>query len=143
MPSGGTPYLQRTSSRRRLPPQSLSLKGGFASEHATFVGREHLDEHAHHAARRVELPAVLALGRGELGEEVFVDAAEDVARAVGLVAETDGADQVDELAEARFVERGPAIVLWQNTLERGVVALDRDHRVIDELADRGLRGAPL
>ena len=44
---------------------------------AAFVGREHLDEAAHDAVRRVELAAVLALGAGEAGEEVFVDAAED------------------------------------------------------------------
>ena len=45
---------------------------------AALVRREHLDQQAHDAARRVELAAVLALGAGELGEEVFVDAAEDV-----------------------------------------------------------------
>ena len=45
---------------------------------AAFVGSEHLDEEAHDALRGVELAAVLALGAGELAEEVFVDAAEDV-----------------------------------------------------------------
>ncbi len=47
---------------------------------AALVRGQHLDQQAHHAARRVELAALLALGAGELAEEVFVDAAEDVLR---------------------------------------------------------------
>ena len=43
---------------------------------AAFVGREHLDETAHDAGRGVELAAVLALGAGELGEEILVNAAQ-------------------------------------------------------------------
>ena len=50
---------------------------------AALVGREHLDQHADDARGRVELAAVLALGAGELGEEVLVDAAEHVLGAVG------------------------------------------------------------
>ena len=50
---------------------------------AALVRREHLDEHADDAARRVELAALLALGARELGEEVLVDAAEDVLGPVG------------------------------------------------------------
>ena len=53
---------------------------------AALVGREHGDQAAHDAGRGVELAAVLALGAGELGEEVFVDAAEDVLGAVLAVA---------------------------------------------------------
>ena len=75
---------------------------------AALVGREHLDQHAHDAGRRVELAALLALGAGELGEEVLVDAAEDVLGAVGRAAEADVADQVDELAEPLLVEAGRA-----------------------------------
>jgi len=30
LPTGGTPYCQRLSSRRRSPPQSETLNGGFA-----------------------------------------------------------------------------------------------------------------
>ena len=39
------------------------------------VGLQHLDEQLNDAARRVELAALLALGAGELREEVLVDAA--------------------------------------------------------------------
>ena len=110
---------------------------------AALVGREHLDQHAHHARGRVELAAALALGAGEAREEVLVDAAERVLGAVGGAAEGDVADQVDELAEALLVEAGAGVVLRQHALERGVVALDGGHRVVDERADGGLRGAGL
>ena len=94
-------------------------------------------------ARRVELAAPLAFGRGELSEEVLVDPAEDVARLVLGIAEADRADQVDQLAQALFVEPRPVVVLGQHALERRVVALDRDHRIVDQLADRGLLGVRL
>lgn len=58
------------------PPAMLFDKLFALHEHArraaagivdpTLVRREHLDQHADHAARRVELPAVLPLGTGEL-----------------------------------------------------------------------------
>ena len=95
------------------------------------------------AAGRVELAALLAFGAGELGEEVLVDPAEDVLGAVLLVAEADVADQVDQLAEALLVERGSGVVLGQHALERGVVALDGDHGVVDDLADGRLLGVRL
>ena len=110
---------------------------------AALVGLEHLDQQLDDAARRVELAALLALGAGELGEEVLVDAAEDVLRAALRVAEPDVADQVDELAEALLVERRAGVVLGQHALERGVVALDGDHGVVDELADGRLLGLGL
>ena len=110
---------------------------------AALVGREHLDQHAHHVRGRVELAAALALGAGEPGEEVLVDAAERVLGAVGRAAERDVADQVDDLAEPLLVEAGAGVVLGQHALERGVVALDGGHRVVDERADRRLRRARL
>ena len=45
---------------------------------APLVRREPLDQHADHATRRVELPAILPLRTGELREEVFVDAAQEI-----------------------------------------------------------------
>ena len=56
---------------------------------AAAIGRQHLDQHAHHVGRRVELAALLAFGAGELGEEVFVDAPERVLGARRLAAEGD------------------------------------------------------
>jgi hypothetical protein len=64
------------------------------------------------------------------------------ARSAAL-AEADVAHQVDELAEALLVEAGAGVVLGQHALERGVVALDGGHRVVDELADGGLRAFAL
>ena len=51
---------------------------------AAFRRREHFNNEAVNAGRGGELAAVLALGAGELGEEVFEDAAEEVEGAVGL-----------------------------------------------------------
>ena len=79
---------------------------------AALVRGEHLDQHADDAAGRVELAALLALGAGELGEEIFVDAAQDVLGAVLLAAQADGADQVDQFAEALLVERRAGRSPW-------------------------------
>ena len=110
---------------------------------AALVRGEHLDEHADDVARRVELAALLALGGRELGEEVLVDAAQGVLGPIGRRTERDVRHEVDELAEARLVEPGPRVVLGQHALERRVVALDGGHRVVDEGADRRLRGGGL
>ena len=91
---------------------------------AAVVGLDHLDEGADDAAGRVELAALLALGAGELAEEVLVDAAEDVGGAGGGVADRDVADQVDELAERLLVEALAGVLLGEHVLEGGVVALD-------------------
>ena len=115
---------------------------------AALVGGEHLDEAAHDAGRGVELAAVLALGAGEAGEEILVDAAEQIDGAVGRLAlagggQADGADEVDEFAEAVLVEAGAGVVLGQDAFEARVVALDGDHRIVHDLADGGLLGAGL
>ena len=104
------------------------------------VRRQHLDEHADDAARRVELAALLALGAGELRQEVLVDPAEHVAGPGVLVADPDVADEVDQLAEPPLVERRPGVVARQHVLERQVVALNGGHRLIDGQADGRLLG---
>ncbi len=110
---------------------------------AAFVGREHGDQAAHHAGRGVELATILALGAGELGKEVFVHATQDVLGAVFAVAQADGADEVDEFAQAVLVEAGAGVLFGQDALEARVVALDGDHGVVHHLADGGLLGAGL
>ena len=108
-----------------------------------LVGGKHLHQHTDDAAGRVELAAFLAFGAGELGQEVFVDPAQDVFGAVLFVAQADVADQVDELAEALLIEARVGVVLGQHAFEGGVVALDGQHGVIDGLADGGLFGVGL
>jgi hypothetical protein len=110
---------------------------------AAFVGREHLDEEAHDALRGVELSAFLSLGAGKLAEEVFVNATENVFRATSLVAHANGPDEVDKFAEAVLIERRTGIFFREDTFQARVVALDRDHGVIDDLADLGLLCAVL
>ena len=105
-----------------------------------LVRGQHLDQHTDHAAGRVELAALLALGAGELGKEIFIDATQDVPGAVFLVAQADVADQINELAEPLLVEARVGIVLGKHALERGVVTLDGEHGVVDDLADSRLLG---
>jgi hypothetical protein len=80
-------------------------------EGATFVGGEHRHEQPDDAVGGIELAALFALRAGELGEEVFVDAPQDVAGAVGGVAQADVGDEVNELAEALLVEARVGVVL--------------------------------
>jgi len=61
--------------------------------------------------RSVELPALLALGAGELRQEVFIHAAQGVLGAVLGGTEADVADEIDKLAEALLVETRPGVVL--------------------------------
>ncbi len=110
---------------------------------AALVRREHADEEADDAARGVELAAILPLGAGELGQKVFIDPAENVLGAVFPVAEADRADEVDEFAEAMFIEGGAGVVLGEDAFEARIVALEGNHGVVDDLADGGLLGLGL
>ena len=68
------------------------------------VRLKHLDQQPDDAGGRVELAAALALGAGELLQEVLVDLAEHVAGLLLAVAGEAGvADQVDQLAQAALV----------------------------------------
>jgi len=53
------------------------------------------------------------------------------------------AHEVDELPEPLLVERGAGVVPGENSLEHRIVALNAGHRVVHELADRGLLGLRL
>ena len=67
-----------------------------------------------------------------------VDAAQHVAGTGLGVPDLDVADQGDQLAKPPLVNRRPGVVSRQHVLERGVVALKRDHRLIDGQADSRL-----
>ncbi len=111
---------------------------------AALVRREHLDQHADDAARacrtrRRSCPRRWRTGRGSIRRR----GRGCPWSGLGWSPRPMVADQVDELAEALLVERGPGVVLGQHALERRVVALDGGHRVVDELADGRLLGACL
>ena len=74
--------------------------------------------------RGVELAALLALGAGELAEEVFIDLPEHVTRLAGVVAEADGGDQIDQLAELAIRQLGTGIAFVEDALQLGVLDLD-------------------
>ena len=56
---------------------------------------------------------------------------------------SDRADEIDKFAEAILIQRGAGVVFRQDAFQARVVTLDRDHRVIDDLADGRLLGAVL
>ena len=106
-------------------------------------GLQHLDQELDHAARGVELAALLPFRARELRKKVLVDATDHIPGAGVLVAHPDVADEVDELAEAQRVERRTGVVLREHVLEHGVVALDRGHGIVEQPADGGLLRLPL
>ena len=124
-----------------LDEHAAGAAGGVVD--AALVRGDHLDEEADDAGGGVELAAVLALGARKLGEEVLEDAPEEVLGPAGGICELDGADEVDELAEAVLVEVGATVVLVQGALEAGVVPFEGDHGVVNELADGGELGIGL
>lgn len=108
-----------------------------------LVRREHLDEQSNHAARRIELPALLPLRQRELAEKILVHPPEDVLRPIFLSAEPNRRDEIHELPEPLLVELRPAVILRQNALERRVVPLDRDHCIVERLPNLGELGLVL
>ena len=95
---------------------------------AALVRRERLDQHADHTSRHVELPALLPFRTGELREEVFVEATQDVLRADLGIVEFDRADQ---FAEPLLVESRTSLLFRQHSLEPWIDTFDRDHRLVD------------
>jgi CheY-like chemotaxis protein len=103
-----------------------------------------------HAGKQYVVQALLA-GASSYLAKVFVNAAEQVDGPVCFACgflfrrsdEVDCADKVDEFAKAVLVERGTGVILRKDSFKTRIVALDRDHRVIDDLADGGLLGAVL
>ena len=60
-----------------------------------------------------------------------------------LAAQADPADQIDQLAQAGFIQRGAGVILWQDIFQYRVIPLDGDHAVIQEFPDLGLFGLAL
>ena len=104
-------------------------------EDAALVRLDHLDQQLDDRLGRPELAAQLALSRRELAQEVEVDVPENVLRPAGVVAQSDGADQVDQLPEPGLVEVRAGVLLGQNTLENRVLLLDGLHRLVEQGAD--------
>jgi len=99
------------------------------------VRLQHLDEHPHDTARRVELAAQLSLGCGEFAEEVLVDSAKHVASLTGATFETDIGDQVDETFHLHRLNAAASVVAGELALEVRVITLDCKDRIVDQRGD--------
>ena len=111
--------------------------------HSALVRHQHGDQDFGHALRGVKLPALLAFGAGKLAEKIFIDPPDDVLGTALLVAQADGGNEVNDAAEALFVQVRTGVFLGQHTFERWVVFFHCDHGVIEIFADCGLLGTPL
>src|SRR5260370_36237419 len=83
---------------------------------AALVRLNHFHQQTDDTARRIELAALLAFRRGELAKEVFIDAAQNVLGAVLFVAQADGADEVNQFAQALLIQCRPGVVLGEHSL---------------------------
>jgi hypothetical protein len=80
----------------------------------------------------------VALGAGELLDEVLVDATENVARLLGALPEPD--HRLDERAHQLTGQRRPGVDARQDVAKPRVLVLDQLQRVIDPSGDVGLGG---
>ena len=104
-----------------------------------FVGLDHFGDEIDDALRGVELAPELALGGGELAEEVFIDPADGV-----LLLVLDGVDVVDGIDEggelADIEPEAGEVVVGQGALERGIAFLDVGEGGVDFYRDVALLG---
>ena len=103
-------------------------------EDDAVVRLDDVDDGLHDRRRREELAVVVGLLHRELGQEVLVDAAEDVA----------GGLRICSLSNSRIRSSSTfgledAVVLGEDALKRLELRLDRGHRVRDELGEVGCR----
>lgn len=95
-----------------------------------FVGLDHFGDEIDDALRGVELAPQLALGGGELAEEVFIDPADGV-----LLLVADGVNVVDGIDEggelAAIQPEAGEVVVGQGALERGIALLHRGEGGVD------------
>ncbi len=108
--------------------------------HAALIRRQHLDQQLHYRLRRVKLAAPLAFSRGKHAQKILVHTAQNILATAGLVAEANRPDQVDQFAEAPFIERRSRVIFRQDALDLRVGTLDRRHRLVDQRANVGLPG---
>ena len=80
-------------------------------EHATLERLDHRDQQSYDAAGRIELPAALALGDGELAEEIFIDSPKHVLPAM-LIPERQIGEELDHLAKPGLVDFRSRVSSW-------------------------------
>ena len=117
----------------RLHEHAAGAAAGFVD--ATPVRLQHLNQQPDDGAGCVEFAAALAFRAGKAAQEILMDPPENISRAVGLLDHSDSAHKVDRFAEHDLVQRRAGVILGQHALERGVPGLDRQHGVVDVLAD--------
>ena len=101
-----------------------------------FARLENFDDGFHNACGGVEFTALDAFVACELCDAVFVGAAEQILARFG-VAHVHVAKHIYHVAEHALIKVGGRVILGEHALERLVVLLDFDHRLVKNLADFG------
>ena len=96
---------------------------------------QHLHQQGDDRLRRVKFAPFLALGAGELAQEIFVNPAQDVPRPAGRIPQADRADEVDQFAQAALIQLFTAVILGQHPFQPRILLLDGRHGLIDQDAD--------
>ena len=103
-------------------------------EHLAFARFEHGHDGLHDALGREVFPTPLALGIGELADEVFVDPPQHV-HAAGIGAEDVLREKIDEAGDAFFVEVRAGVNGRKQTLEFGKGPFEQSEDVVEPELD--------
>ena len=117
----------------RLDEHAAGAAGGIEDD--AVVRLDDVDDGLHERGRREELAVVLRALHGELHQEVFVDAPEDVAAGGAERLAVEDAQQVFEQVVLELV-----VVLGELVQQRLEVALDGVHRLDEGRAEVGALG---
>ena len=112
-------------------------------QHGSYTAvmrRERRNKRFDDAGGGVELAAALAFGAGEHAEEIFVHPPQHIARLAGIVAEADGGDEIDQLAQLAIGQRCATEAFVEDVFELGVFRFDDGVGIVDALADVRLLG---
>src|SRR5665647_408543 len=106
----------------------------------SLIRLQDLDKQPDNATRGIELAALFALGARELRKEIFIDPANNILGSTVCVAYSNVGDKVDSLSQSLLVKCWSRVVLWEDSFEGRIVALDSRHRIVDKLSNGGLFG---
>ena len=95
---------------------------------------EDLNQRSDYAGWRVEFSGVLAFLRRELREAILIGAPEDILL-VAVLNHLNVCEQINNIAEAAFIQLRAGKVLRQDILESLILLFDAAHGVVDDLSD--------
>ena len=108
--------------------------------HPATEGLQHGHQQLDDAARRIELPPLLAFCQGKLTQKILKHMSQHVGALLRRIPESDVGYQVDEPAQVGRVETGPGVDLGQHAGKLAVLLFDGFHGLVQQHADVRLLG---